>query len=40
MEYKLNQEQAQRVVNLLAQFPYKDVYDIIESIKEQGQKEE
>ena len=39
MEYKLNANMAQRVVNYLAEFPYKEVYDIIECIKSQNVKE-
>lgn len=39
MEYKLPTEMAQRVVNYLAEFPYKEVYDIIEHIKSQDKKE-
>ena len=35
MEYKLTLEQAQRVVNYLAEFPYKEVADIIEALKKQ-----
>lgn len=35
MEYKLTLEEAQRVVNYLAEFPYKEVADIIDHIKSQ-----
>ena len=39
MEYKLTAEQAQRVVNYLAEFPYKEVYDIIEAIRSQNKED-
>lgn len=39
MEYKLTAEQAQRVVNYLSEFPFKEVYDIIEAIRSQNKED-
>lgn len=36
MEFKLTPEQAQRVATYLGEFPYKEVADIVDSLKEQG----
>lgn len=36
MEFKLTPEQAQRVAQYLGEFPYKEVADIVDSLKEQG----
>lgn len=36
MEYKVTEEMAQRIVIYLAEFPYKEVADIIDYFKEQS----
>ena len=38
MNFKINLEMVQRIINYLAEFPYKDVYDIIDNLKEQAKK--
>jgi hypothetical protein len=35
MEFKLTLEEAQRIVNYLSEYPYKEVADIIDNIKKQ-----
>ncbi len=37
---EINLEIAQRIVNLLSQFPYNEVADIIEIIKQQANKKD
>ena len=36
MEYKITEEMAQRILIYLGEFPYKEVADIIDYLKEQS----
>lgn len=40
MEYKIAEEMAQRIAIYLSEFPYKEVADIIDYLKEQANKQQ